>query len=76
LKYLYAVGPDKDTTTSDEDDTVTKLFGWAMLKPEQVGLNRFNRDTLPENFPATKTEFARLLPGDEGDPDKELNYEN
>jgi len=35
-----------------------------MPKLEQAGLSRFDRDTLPENYPATKMEFAELLVGD------------
>jgi len=69
---LHGSGPDENTEASDKDDLVTKLFGWAMPKPEKVGLSRFDRDTLPENYPATKTEFAELLPDDESDADKAL----
>jgi hypothetical protein len=35
-----------------------------MPKPEDVGLNRYTKESLPENFPATKTEWAQELPSD------------
>ena len=52
--------------SEDNNDFITKLFGAFMPKPEDVGLNRYTKDSLPENFPATKTEWAEELPSDTG----------
>ena len=59
---LRMAGPNDPA--SDRDDFVTKLFGWAMPKPESLGLNRFDRNTLPENYPCVKDEWAPLLSSD------------
>lgn len=57
-------GDQKDKFTEDNNDFITRLFGWAMPKPEQVGLNRYDRQSLPENYPAEKKRLAELLPSD------------
>ena len=55
--------PD-DKFSEDNNDFITKIFGRFMPKPEDVGLNRYTSDSLPENFPATKTEWASELSSD------------
>ena len=56
---------------SDKDDFISKIFGWAMPKPQQVGLSRYTEDSLPENYPATKKEWAVLTEYDK-DEDMQL----
>ena len=70
---LYGINDKNDLPeASDKEDFITKLFGAFMPKPETVGLSRFDRDSLPENYPATKTEFIEeLLPSDK-DQDMKL----
>lgn len=58
---------EKEKFTADNNDFITKLFGWAMPKPEQVGLNRYDRQSLPENYPAEKKRQAELLVSDTSD---------
>ena len=61
-----------DAGPSDKDDIISKVFGWAMPKPEQVGLSRFTEDSLPENYPATKKEWANLTEYDLDDKDEDI----
>ena len=64
LKAKIHMADGREKFTSDNDDFITKLFGWAMPKPEAVGLNRYTRDSLPENYPAVKDKFAQPLASD------------
>ena len=64
VNKLYMEG---EKFSSDNNDIITKLFGWAMPKPEAVGLNRFTRDTLPENYPAVKDRWAEPLASDKNE---------
>ena len=57
---------------SDKEDFITKIFGKFMPKPETVGLNRFDQDSLPENYPATKTEFIEEPLSSDKDQDMKL----
>lgn len=56
---------------SDGGDFITNIFKRFLPTPEDVGLTRFTKDSLPEKFPATKTEWAELLPSD-NDENKKL----
>ena len=60
---LY-MGEEGEKFSKDNDDFITKLFGWAMPKPEDVGLNRYTKDSLPENYPAVKDQWAEPLASD------------
>ena len=73
VKSMVIMNDNNDPQdASDKEDFITKIFGAFMPKPESVGLSRFNRDTLPENYPATKTEFIEeCLPSDK-DQDMKL----
>ena len=57
----------QDNFMADNEDFITKMFtkyfGW-MPQPEDVGLNRYTKDTLPENFPAVKDQWADQLESD------------
>lgn len=46
---------------------VSKLFGWLLPTPADVGLSRYNRESRPENFPCIKNEFASPLSSDTPD---------
>jgi len=52
---------------ADENDLVTKLFGWALPTPDDVGLKRYNRNTRPENYPCVKDIWANNLSSDKDD---------
>lgn len=54
------------------DDLITNIFSRFLPKPEDLGLTRFTKESLPEKFPATKTEWAALLPSDADDPNTSL----
>ena len=36
------------------EDIISKIFGRFLPTPEDIGLRRFDSNTLPENYPATK----------------------
>ena len=57
-------GLPKKKFTADNKDFITNLFGRFFPAPEEVGLNRFTKESLPENYPATKTEWAEPVEGD------------
>lgn len=46
------------------EDIISKIFGAFLPTPESIGLSRFDSNSRPENYPATKDEFAELLPED------------
>jgi hypothetical protein len=50
----------------DEDDPVEKIFSFFFGKRElnPMGMKRFGRERFPEQYPATKTEFADPVVGD------------
>lgn len=50
----------------DADDPVEKMFSFFFGKRElnPMGMKRFGRDRFPEQYPATKTEFAEPVVGD------------
>ena len=52
---------------ADSNDVVTKLFGWLLPTPSDIGLSRYNRDSRPENYPCVKDEWAPPVPGDSSD---------
>lgn len=44
------------------EDIIGRLFGAFLPKPEDIGLSRFDSNSLPENYPATKViVFVGLL---------------
>lgn len=45
----------------------SKLFSSVGASPEQMGMERFDRNKFPELFPATLTEFAEPVAGDDDD---------
>ena len=49
------------------EDIISKIFGAFLPTPESIGLSRFDSNSRPENYPATKDEFAELLPEDKDD---------
>jgi hypothetical protein len=53
----------------DEPDLVEKIFGIFFGEKEETpfGLKRFGQDRFPEQYPATVTEWAEPLPGDDKD---------
>ncbi|CAN0027311.1 unnamed protein product, partial [Heterosigma akashiwo] len=53
----------------EDQDPVEKLFSFffGQKEEEPLGLKRFNKETFPDQFPATKTEFADPVPGDSKD---------
>jgi len=53
----------------DPDDPVEKIFAFFFGKRElnPMGMKRFGKDRFPEQYPATKTEFADPLVGDSKD---------
>lgn len=68
---LYADGtnPRRDPA----DDNIFSKFVKAFLPtPEDIGLKRYDRSTRPENYPATKTEWATLLPSDGKFPSNDM----
>lgn len=47
------------------DSGFLSRFAKAFLpSPEDIGLTRYDKKSRPENYPATKTEFAAILPSD------------
>ena len=58
----------------DSNDFVSNFFAKFLPTPEDIGLSRFNENSRPENYPATKTEFAELIPDDLNSPNKELLF--
>lgn len=68
--------PDKTTNVEqeeefkdgayDEDDPVEKIFSFFFGKRElnPMGMKRFGKERFPEQYPATKTEFADPVVGD------------
>lgn len=50
-----------------QNDFISRLVSAFLPTPEDVGLTRYDTNTRPENYPATKTEFAPLLPEDKAD---------
>lgn len=57
---------------AEGEDLITNLFSRFLPKPEDIGLTRFTKESLPEKFPATKTEWASLLPSDADDANASL----
>jgi len=53
----------------DADDPVEKIFSFFFGKRElnPMGMSRFGKERFPEQYPATKTEFADPVPGDSKD---------
>jgi len=50
----------------DDDDPVEKIFNFFFGKKEEapMGMARFGKDRFPEQYPATKTEWAEAVAGD------------
>lgn len=53
-------------SNASEDDLGERIFGFFFGRKEAnpLGLKRFNRDTFPEQYPATLDEFAEPVDGD------------
>jgi hypothetical protein len=64
-----AVSGDKVSVASPEgwETMFSKLFSSVGASPEQMGMERFDRNKFPELFPATLTEFADPVAGDDED---------
>jgi len=56
----------KMSEQKQEQDIVEKVFGFffGQKEEEPLGLKRFNKETFPDQFPATLTEFAEPVAGD------------
>lgn len=68
VSVLSAAKDDnKGRLTPDNNDFISNIFARFLPKPEDVGLSRFDRESKPENFAATKTEWAALLASDKSD---------
>lgn len=53
----------------DDDDPVEKIFGFFFGKREEepMGMKRFGKERFPEQYPATKTEWAEPVASDDKD---------
>jgi len=50
-----------------QSDFLSRLVSAFLPTPEDVGLKRYDTNSRPENYPATKTEFAEVLTDDKKD---------
>jgi len=48
-----------------DNNIFSRFVAQFLPTPEDIGLSRFNRDSRPENYPCTKTDWATLIPADE-----------
>jgi TLD len=54
------------------DDWVSSLFKKLLPTPEDIGLTRFTKESLPEKYPAIKDVYAEILPSDTSDEQMKL----
>ena len=55
-----------------DNDFISNFFSKFLPTPEDVGLTRYDRNSRPENYPCTKTEYAELLPEDIASKDDDI----
>ena len=55
-----------------DNDFISNFFSKILPTPEDIGLKRYDRNSRPENYPCTKTEYAELLPEDIASNDSDI----
>lgn len=64
---LYASFPEQNPNSSikkgpADNDFFSRFVAQFLPTPEDIGLSRFDRNSRPENYPCTKTEWAEPVP--------------